>query len=222
MPKVKILCALLTSLCLVPICYSSGFYVGAGVGPDTAVISHRAHVMQTGNFNAYDTSDLGMSGTFVTLFGGYGYHYGNAYLAGELNVNASDMRYKASNNEILHQSYSQTIYKMPGNMGISVIPGYQLSTILLAYGRLGFSRGHFINDTSDVSLAHFNKWINGFRYGLGLQAKLTSQFDARLEWSHISYQSRSMYTLDTLSSTTKYTKLTPIANQYEFSVIYHI
>jgi len=198
-------------------CWSNNFYLGLGAGPDTGSFDQKASIRGL-SLNITDKQQNAARGTFISLFGGYAWYYKQAYLAAELNLNGSSMAFESYNNERFNRSFSKTIYKIPANFGISLLPGYQLTNIILLYGRAGFVKGHFIVDTSDTSLENINSWLYGFRYGLGAQAIITAHWLARLEWNRINYQTQALHFAD--SSVTKNTRITPVTNQFEFGVVY--
>lgn len=159
----------------------SGFYVGAGVGPEltnfkqaTRVIVEVEPPIMTANIKA--TNDLSGTGVFGTVFGGYGYLWrNNLYLAGEINIDASSDQYSTENLEFVHATVSHTTYKMQNSYGLSVLPGYWYNNLILFYARLGYANGNFKTMTSDTSLVNVNRRLNGFCYGLGVNTIFTSK-----------------------------------------------
>jgi outer membrane immunogenic protein len=212
---------------------ASGFYIGAGLGPDFGKFDVNANVSEIHNgafgFNVRDEEESSATGIFGTIFAGYGHKFSNLgpqmpntlYLAGELNANLSSLKHSNSNSEFVHKVFSNTSYRIRDSVGISVLPGIFYSDTTLFYGRLGYSNGNFKVSTSDTSLANINKNLNGFRWGLGLQQALTPRFSARVEFSQIAYGSTTVSTLDPLSAVSKTTKFSPYTDEVEFGVAYH-
>lgn len=218
--------------------FASGFYMGLGVGPDTAKFETNATIRQSQqgriSFNVKDKNQLSGAGLFGTLFAGYSKIFKvtyakpdnillapNFYLAGELNANASSLEHTSSNNEYVHKNFNHTKFQIRRNFGASLLPGMIFAENTLFYGRLGYANGNFKITSSDISIGNLNKNLNGFRWGLGLQQSLYPQVAIRLEYSQIIYDSTHTSTLDRNSNTAKYTKFNPTTNQFEFGLVYH-
>jgi len=199
----------------------AGWYIGAGLGPDTVDFKQNGHVFQPGNFSVIDKTHLSSTGIYATLFGGYGALVHNQwYLAGEVNGNISSTSFRSSNSEYVHSTFSNTKFKINNSVGISVLPGYQYSPGTLFYGRLGYQNGHFRSTTSDVSLANVSKREGGFRYGVGLKQALTPRLAVRMDYSRIDYSDIRFSTFDALSTTTKNTIISPTQQLLEFGLVY--
>ncbi len=212
-------------------CWASGFYVGAGLGPDLANFRVTSHVNQVHNgiltFNVKNYEQLSGTGVFGTIFAGYGKKLpglewcrcklNGFYLAGELNANVSTLRHRNFNSEYVHQVFSTTTYRMRYGFGASIIPGYLYTDTTLFYGRLGYANGNFKVTTSDISLKDINKNLSGFRWGLGIKQSVTPQLAVRVEYSHIGYNSK---TIRTVTAVNKKTQFTPYTNQVEFGLVY--
>ncbi len=207
---------------------TTGFYAGAGLGPNIANITVTSHVFQPGiyGFDVKNDNQLSATGLLGTLFAGYGKKLSNAgkwnnlYLGGELNANLSSLEHQDSNDEFVHQSFSKTTYRMPYSFGVSLIPGYFYNDNTLFYGRLGYANGNFKVSTTDTSLANTNKNLSGFRWGLGLQRMLTTQLAMRMEYDNVSYNNTNVQTIDPLSAVSKKTKFTPQVSEVIFGLIY--
>lgn len=200
-------------------CWSNGFYLGAGLGPDLIDFNQNARITKPGDFNAGDKTHLSGRGVFGTVFGGYGWQHQRFYLAGEANANLSSAEFKSSNEELIHSSFSKTVYKMRRNYGLSLLPGFVFSETLLAYGRLGYVNGNFKTITSDTSLANVNRYLDGFRWGLGLNQAISQHLAVRMEYSNLNYQKTKFTAIDDL--VTKTTRIRPTANQVEFGLVYN-
>ncbi|MEO8400848.1 MAG: outer membrane beta-barrel protein [Gammaproteobacteria bacterium] len=200
--------------------FCSGFYLGAGVGPEYASFKKDSHFVQGINANVIDKSQLSGWGTFGSIFGGYGWIHKSFYLAGELNANVSSVNSHSSNSEYVHQTFSSTDYKMKHSYGISVIPGYLFSPITLFYARLGYTNSNFKISTSDASLANIDTNLDGFRFGAGIKQTISEKLAVRLECSQVNYQRKSMRVIVS-PVITKTTKINPQTGQVEFGLIYN-
>lgn len=198
--------------------WAQGFYIGAGLGPDTADFKQARNVTRLGSFNVKDTTHLSGTGLFGSIFGGYGWNRNAFYLAGEINANASSVSFDSSNYEFVHSNFADTHYKIEHSFGVSLLPGYLLTDATLFYARVGYANGYFKISTTDSSLANVHKNLSGLRLGLGVNQSFTQQLGARMEYNHISYQSTSFSIVDGL--TTIATRISPETNQVEFSLFY--
>lgn len=199
--------------------YCSGFYLGAGVGPESIDFKKGSHFVQGTNANVIDKSKQSGWGWFGSLFGGYGWIHKSFYLAGELNANISSAEFNSSNNEYVHQSFSSTNYKMNPSYGISVLPGYLFSDATLFYGRLGYANSQFKLSTNDTSLKNINTTLNGFRFGAGIRQVISKKLAVRLEYSQVDYQKVSMHVVT--GPIIKDTIITPRTGQVEFGLVYN-
>ena len=133
----------------------TGFYIGLGGGPEHADFRQVAHIVQgatptnPSNADVMERGHLAGKGWFGSLFAGYEKRYAvgkterpNLSLAGEINIDASSVKYKESNDELIHMNYNKASYKMRRSFGVSVLPGVVIQDSTLFYARLGY-RGHF-------------------------------------------------------------------------------
>ncbi|MBA3660221.1 MAG: outer membrane beta-barrel protein [Gammaproteobacteria bacterium] len=199
--------------------YGQGFYFGGSVGPQSINFQQKSNILQPGNFNAKDTTNLSGTGLFGSLFGGYGWVKNTFYLAGEVNADLSSTDFKSSNKEFLHKSFAHTAYKIQHSFGFGFLPGYLYTPATLLYVRLGYLNSNIKISTTDVSLANIDKNLNGVRYGLGINQSFTKHLGARMEYSHANYQSTKFRAID--GTVTKTTRITPDSGQVEFSLIYN-
>jgi outer membrane immunogenic protein len=207
-------------------------YAGLGIGPDYAKFQRNAKVSQTLdgvlNFNVKDDNQFAGTGMFGTVFAGVGSRFKmpytltpnqNAYLALELNVDKSKLKYQLSNVDFVSSTFASTIYRMNHSYGASLLPGFVFRDTALFYGRLGYSRGDIQVITTDTTLGNLHQNMNGFRWGLGIRQMLTTKFAARMEYSHVAYRNVTSSTLNT-NNVVKTTRITPQTNAVEFSVLY--
>lgn len=180
-------------LALAPtISMANGFYLGAGAGRDTAFFDSNLTSM-IGPATLFASDDFSGTGYLGTLFGGYGWSYNNFYLGSELDYSVSSLKFH--NSAIAANDTFRNDYKIDRNYGISFIPGIKLSKETTLYGRVGYERGAIdtksVTTGGDVGLSLLNtgnQWLNGVRYGIGVQTALNCNFDMRLEYDHVHYQ----------------------------------
>lgn len=220
--KGKALCLLGSSLLFLTTAIHAGFYVGAGIGPDSVDYKDVAHVFQQDNtgglgFDVVNRSHLAGFGLFGSIFAGYGTLYKLFYLGAEINGNRSSTSSKISNYEYVHSNFVNTLITMKNSIGFTLMPGYQYSPNTLVYARAGITSSKITVDTSDESLVNTNSRRNGFRYGLGVKHDINSRFALRLDYSRINYNSVISTALPT--GTTKTTSLTPIQQLVEFGIV---
>lgn len=211
--------------------WATGFYIGAGAGPDFARIRMTSHVKGVfrgfTNFNVKNDNDLSGTGAFGTIFVGYGlklselgFQPSNIYLAAELNANGSSLEHQNINHEFVHHNFATTTYRTPYSFGASIIPGYFYMDTTLFYGRVGYVNGNFRASTNEVLLADFNRNLSGFRWGLGLQQFVIPQLAVRVEYSNTSYDDMTIREFAPGPGVSKTTQYTPHVNEVEFGLVY--
>lgn len=203
---------------------NAGFYAGIGAGSDTADYKQISHVFELDNngnlrFNVADLSHPSGTGVFGTLFAGFQTLYNQLYLAGEINGNLSSSSAKSANDEYVYRSFTSTNIMMKNSLGISALPGYQFNSNTLFYARLGYTNSQVKVRTSDTSLANVSNRLNGIRYGVGVKQVITERFAVRMDYSRVNYSHLQFTTFDSLSTTTKETKIRPIQQLVEFGVV---
>jgi outer membrane immunogenic protein len=203
-----------------PVCWSQ-FYAGVGVGPEMTVFGQRTHVVNS-NIDVKNSTQLSGAGKFASIFAGYGFLFRNFYYLGaEINGGISSDDFSSSNKEFVHRNFSSTTYKMNNSLGISLLPGIFVTDSTLLYCRLGYSNSHFKISTSDSSLNNMSKNLSGFRYGIGLNQAIFSNFSMRIECSSNLYRAVASHVLDAVSNTTIDTNITPQMTQVEIGLIYN-
>lgn len=207
--------------------FMAAFYIGAGLGPQTANISQDAHIFQPGSFDTRDKHYRSGNGYFASVLAGYGLFLmgpdlvtQNMYLGAELNANASSLEYNASNKEFIRHTFSTTTYKMNRSFGLSFLPGFLMTETTLFYGRLGYALGSFQIETTDVSAKNTNKNLDGLCLGLGIRQYFWQHLALFLEYSQTNYQGLKIRVLST-NNTTKVTNLTPTTSQGELGLLYN-
>lgn len=199
----------------------SGFYIGAGVGPEGARFNRNAHITRTGTFDAIDKENYSGIGVFGTLFAGYGWNYKRFYLAGEINGNISSLEYKLTNIEYLHGTLSQTTFTIKSSEGISALPGFFLTENTLFYGRIGYINGRVKISESDPTILSATKNCDGLRWGLGLRQNITERWTVMMDYSQTRYQSIDSFVFVPPAEVTKTTQIFPNSAQVAFGVIYN-
>jgi outer membrane immunogenic protein len=204
-----------------------GFYVGAGLGPEMVDYKQKRTVLNS-DTNVLANSHLGGKGGFFSIFAGYefdfcGFCSEDSFSLGlELNGNLATLKYRALNDEFVHQSFAGTYYKMGNSYGVSVLPGYYFNDCTQLYARLGYSNRHLAIITQDVSLFNVKKNRSGYRYGLGMKQALCDGFSVRLEYSEAVYKKVRLFVIDTAngSGTQIDTSVKPYTGSFEVGLTY--
>ncbi|SRR5579883_475229 len=118
----------------------------------------------------------------------------SVYLAGEAFLGPKSFTVKNSPTD---QGSLRTSY----NYGFSLLPGYWLDDVILAYARLGIIETHFSSNEVDETR-------RGYQVGAGIQTNLSTTWSIRGEYAHTSY-----VTVDNLGK--------PKADQFGIGLIYH-
>ncbi len=191
----KIGALVLAGLGLTVTSYGAGFYVGAGVGVDAVDYKNHATVVNP-SINVINDVSQSAQGILGSLFAGYQWRIQQFFLAGELNANLMSSSSDSSNVELVNNSVSKTAIKIDRSFGISFLPGLYIDDLLVFYGHVGYTRGRFVINTTDNSLANINTMLNGVRFGVGMRRAFCNNFAMRLEYAHINYQSNSFAVYD--------------------------
>ncbi|WP_010652662.1 outer membrane protein [Fluoribacter dumoffii] len=210
----------IASLLLASPCFS-GFYVGAGFGPEGAHFTQKAHVVRPGTFNVYDTQHFSGIGVFGTLFGGYGWRHNRYYLAGEINGNLSSVEYKLVNDELLHRNFSKTTFSVKSSEGVSLLPGFFLSDLFLVYGRVGYANGRVKINESDPTIQSSTSNRSGVRYGAGVRYNMFSRWTLMMDYSQINYTKIKSFVFEPFGGVSKSTRIYPNTAQVAFGIIYN-
>ncbi|MBA2650392.1 MAG: outer membrane beta-barrel protein [Legionella sp.] len=207
---------------LVNPCFS-GFYVGGAIGPEGAMFTQKAYVVQTGpnNLNIIDKNHFAGYGGFGSLFAGYGWAINRLYLAGEINANVSSVQYEYINFEFVNSNFARTTFTIKHSQGLSLLPGLLLGPDTLFYGRLGYANGRVKINESDTSISSSNSNRPGFRYGLGMRHRVSSCWAVMMDYSQIHYKGINSSVFDPVGSVLKNTKITPYTAQVAFGLIYN-
>ncbi|MFI4919229.1 MAG: outer membrane protein [Legionellales bacterium] len=205
----------------------AGVYIGASVGPEGASFSQKSHVVgqnshqPQGVFNVYATNHFSGIGVFGSLFGGYAWSSQRYYLAGEINGNLSSVKYKLTNDELIHQNFAKTTFTIKSSEGVSLLPGFFFSDNTLFYARVGYANGHVkLAEGADPSIQSMTKNLSGCRYGVGVRHSLTAQWSLMMDYSQINYGHLTSHTFDPIGGVTKDTKITPSTAQLALGAIY--
>lgn len=204
----------------------SGFYIGAGFGPEGAHFIQKAHVVRPGGpfqggFNVFDTNHFSGIGVFGTLFGGYGWRHNRLYLAGEVNGNISSVQYKLENDELVHHNLSVTRFTVRYSEGVSLLPGFFFSDYFLAYGRVGYANGHVRIRESDPTIQSSTSNRSGIRYGAGIRYNMFDRWSLMMDYSQINYSKIKSHVFEPFGNVTKDTRIYPNTAQVAFGLIYN-
>jgi len=183
---------------------ATGLYVGAGLGYQTFMRDSSTTIDTIPALGIISTSSLdnrnwGQSAV-GQLFVGYGFCLSqNFWLGLEFNGELSDAR---SRNEIFDVFAATTSFdwnrsaRYRGGFGLSFRPGFFPSDQTKIYAVLGWQRGRFdITDDETYTLVGVqtfgnlsaSRWLDGFRYGGGIETNFTGQLGGRLEFTQTRY-----------------------------------
>ncbi|MBA3536123.1 MAG: porin family protein [Tatlockia sp.] len=199
----------------------SGLYLGAGFGPEGASFSQKSHVERIGTFNVEDVQHFAGSGVFGTLFAGYGWIINRLYLAAEANANISSVKYKLTNEEFIHGTFSKTTFTVKNSEGISILPGFFLSPGTLLYGRAGYANGRIKINESDPTIRSSSNNRDGFRYGFGLRHNFTPRWTFMMDYSQIHYKEIRSRVFEPMGAVLKNTRIIPNTAQVAFGIIFN-
>lgn len=186
-----------------------GFYVGVSGGYDT----YQMH--ETASLGVIINPTVDTRGPSGSLFGGYGQYYGWFYYAGELSVTGSgaSSSFSVSVDDLTHTSN----VNVRGSYAASFLPGISLGNNSLIYIRLGAVRTLLNIDDRVVmpgSGGHqtFNEWIDGIRYGIGMETGIFNQLSLRGEFTRTTYGSE---------GSNLGTRFAATQSQFMLGLIYH-
>ncbi len=216
--KTKI--AAVLSLLFASPCFS-GFYIGAGLGPEGASFSQKSDVVRPLTLFVEDHNHFAGTGGFGTLFVGYGLTYNRFYLAAEGNANLSSVKYKLTNEEFLHNNLSVTTFRIPHSEGFSILPGFFLRPDSLLYARIAYANGRIKIRESDPTIRSNSVNRDGIRYGLGLRQNVTDRWIFMMDYSQIHYKDIKSRVFEPMGNVTKSTRIIPNTAQVAFGVIYN-
>jgi len=225
----RIIYAGLISLSLVSASYANDFYIGAGIGHQTATIDKKLSITTPDNSYRYYKHDHQPStGTLGNIFTGYEWNFDRFYLATELNASLSSLKYHGyfTETEDGINNTSEATYTLRNSYGLSLLPGYQVSDNVLLYGRIGYVKGNFkyaeykTNTGEGERGVTEHEWLNGIRYGLGINTSLSKNIALRLEYDQTRYGTYKDSTFPMPSGQFRQIDLTPFVNQAELDLVY--
>lgn len=161
-----------------------GFYVGIGGGYDTYQIRETSGIAVTAN------PKIDTSGFAERLFGGYGQYYCDFYYAGEISVTGSG----ASSH--LRSTAAGVSHSVDANMRVSyagsLLGGIKVTDKTLLYIRIAAVRSLLNTDETITSAglsmsSVMNNWIDGLRYGIGIETGLFNDMSMRVEYTRTNY-----------------------------------
>jgi len=183
----------------------AGPYAGAQVGYGTLStevegLHNEAGGSGTGPY-AYQ-SDFAGQGVHSGLFVGYGWLFDRIYAGVELEAEVNGMEWYRER-ETEGSGGRRFSVEVKEGYGASARLGYQFRTGTLAYLRAGVVSSKFItryakggNRAYDI---YDDDYLDGFRYGAGLEAPVTSRVFVRLEFTHTEYDDYNVTTAHTNS-----------------------
>jgi opacity protein-like surface antigen len=207
--------ATLTSTCPPPPTLMHGAYIGAQIGYGTYRVRNNifspAGTTLGSNLVAADT---GWAGGVLMGYGAMMNRW--FYMGAEIFIDANnfDQSFIFENPE---SGVNYTIKTGSGpTYGIALLPGIRLTESTLTFVRLGWNRLviHTHEQFTGAPLNTTSKIVSGFAFGVGLETLITTNYSLRGEFDHMyfsSYNTTSFYN----------TGVSPAANQYMLSVIYH-
>mgnify|MGYP002737642869 CR=1 FL=1 len=133
-----------------------------------------------------DSGDISLSGVAGGLFTGVKFDVGNGmFIAPELNVGTSDADGALDVGGYRAKAEASTSY------GAGVLLGADVTSNTSFYGRLGYQRTKYKLKESVTGYGSFSdsEKFDGFRYGVGVENKLTPDVALRLDWSQTRYSS---------------------------------
>jgi len=134
------------------------------------------------NYNATNggfKTDIGDSGWNGEVNAGIGWTFQNHYyLAGEIFGAISSVDAKSSAG-----AFGSSSLKARWSTGIAVIPGIKVTDSTMLYGRVGYILTQFKGSGNALGQsASKSKWKSGIQLGLGMEAMVTNNVSARLEY----------------------------------------
>jgi opacity protein-like surface antigen len=189
---------------------ASGFYVGAGGGYQTLTnaIGGIGNEISSGTYEYTNdfTAKTEGSGILGTIFVGYNFLFADKFMLG-IDLNAEWM-----NNHIRLYDEGSTIdadvmqlaivnglvYNAEDiALGVTVRPGLVLKNNARVYGILGYEAGRIVAEDTFTSylqgimdtyhVSSGNRWLNGFRFGVGTQLDVTDRIALRFEINETLY-----------------------------------
>lgn len=190
-----------------------GFYMGLAGGYDSYKMRHNVDI-DNGVFQ--QNVELNAVGFSYALIGGFGLYFDPPlYWGAEFFYNYS----VANASQIVDIYNTEDIYYVKsvilGTYGLSFMPGIKLSDSTLFYLKGGYTRldvkTYETAQVFGINNAQSNG-VNGFHFGLGLEANIYKHWSMRGEYTHLSCQS---------FRTHVNTQVTPSNNQFMVGLIFH-
>jgi opacity protein-like surface antigen len=124
----------------------------------------------------------------ANAYGGIGANFDHFYIGAELSGGYNTLKYDQITTKFCQNPQTTVTFKQPLNLGFDLMPGYITSQKdFLFYGRLGLATSLFnikINNNSNSSV---NKFLVGWRAGLGMEYFISEAFSTRFEYVFTSY-----------------------------------
>jgi outer membrane immunogenic protein len=147
----------------------AGPYVGAQIGYSVYDIQN--------TFGGFSVEGLSASGAEGGVYGGWGMKFAPNYYAGiEAEYNWSGAEHTETGGFQIQDN---------DNYGISGRLGWMPSSNVMLYGRLGWQRATLEYDYGGVITSEQDH--DGFRFGLGAEVAMTSNWLMRMDYAHTTY-----------------------------------
>ncbi len=189
-------------LCVTPIKFKDGYYVGVAAGYDVYKIKDSIAYQDFDTFREAKTNpELAANGMIGDFILGYGKLLGknsNVYLGIELFANGSAADSDFQTNVPSVPVIIDTDLVINGSFGLGVTPGLRINKTSIIYLKVGYnwstvSLDETVRSEDDFELNsveyHDEVTINGLLYGVGLESAFNEQFNLRIEYTHSLYGS---------------------------------
>lgn len=186
-----------TGQCGLP--WGDGFYLGIGAGVDATNFKRVKYVTIPGFLDVTDKIQLGGQDFFGDIYAGFSRVFCRIlYLAAEINGAQSKAESRTFNIDSFHpENVGLATYRIKQTWGAGLLPGIILPQNTLLYGRVGYVRGNLQISTNQItSLANVDTWLNGIRFGVGIEKQICRNLSLRFDYSHIEYQKHRDLVLD--------------------------
>lgn len=183
------------------------FYAGIQGGYQDTSVKLKDTDFGNDTYTSFDS--LSVDGLAGGIFAGVRFNTNSPFfVAGELNLGTSRAESKLKLSGPGSPISDTSKIKSRGTYGAALLGGFEVAPSTSLYGRLGYQKTKF--EASEVS----SKKHNGFRYGLGLETKLSNELALRVDWSRTIYSSESHRYADGK------TKVEPTENLFQVGLAY--
>lgn len=164
-------------------------YIGVNIGANFATLKPTITANSARNL---DTQALSPNTPKLSwganIYGGLGTNYDHFYIGAELSGGYNTLKYNQTTTIFKNNNNTTISFKQPLNLGLDLMPGYITSQKdFLIYGRIGLATSMFnirINNERDSAI---NKFLFGWRAGLGAEYFMSDSFSTRFEYIFTNY-----------------------------------